>query len=921
MRDDDMTQEYFTESLVVVDGVQSTDKWNEIKPSILSGDNKCCVVVVTDNHEVARHCVDDNHDRLVHVSQVDVDEGHHRIFSCRGEEAMASIRNKFDELHGVLPIAWRLFENWFFDDERQRHDVLSVLGMAGIGKTAMVQWACNKQILVSEESEGYRWVDVPHPFSLSELSWRLLLQFLSDDLQAMETAMLAIIQGQDPIQVCRKWLHKLANWILVLDGLRSMDEWDSIKTSFLVPEPTDRNRIIVITDQESVAMHCVDKDKKRVYVVEALEFAIACPVLVQKSYLETCKDELKPCIFYLSVFPMGLSIRPMRLTRRWIAEGYCKGTSSHTAEGNGQRLFFELVGLSIIHQQLRRSRYTWKYPVNGFFHEYITSRPMEHNLVFALEGNCGLNSPRVGQHLTVRNDWHRDKNVFESTDFSRLRSFTVFGECRPFMFDPEKIKMTYVRVLDLEDASDVTDKDLKHIVEVFPRLKFLSLRGQRQITCLPDSLGGLMQLQTLDVRDTSIASLPEAIMKLQKLQYVRAGMRPVPWNEGCSVVEVKAPAEDAPMPSMAMVEDTAASAAAPSSIPEPAEDTAEDAPMPSMAIVEDTAASAAAPSSILEPAEGTRAATTATEAPRRCLPQGPVAEGAPMAPTTSWLSKLRCRRRRLDNTIFGIELPAGSGQLTTLHTLGVINLGAGKSVNLKELSKLTQLRRLGVCGLNADNISEFFSAIKDLNRLESLSVRVDKNKDGSLGTLDSKIFELLPKSLTKKFSLQGHVLPGSWIKKLANVRMLDLEITLEKQQDMTSIIDGLREHPEKILYWHDKSRTRICLKTIHGGELSICIDDELKLDILEIVCTCSLQATIGSNKLSAMMLKIHCSSGSSLQLSGLQDIAGLDEVWLKGSYSDALKKNLLQQAAKHPAPKHNKVYFRVLKPRLPKPDK
>ncbi|KAF8690631.1 hypothetical protein HU200_041002 [Digitaria exilis] len=550
---------------------------------------------------------------------------------------------------------------------------------------------------------------------------------------------------------------------------------------------------------------------------------------------------------------------------------------------------------------------------------------MEHNLVFALEGNCDLNSPRVGQHLTVRNDWHRDKNVFESTDFSRLRSFTVFGECRPFMFDPEKIKMTYVRVLDLENASGVTDKDLKHIVEVFPRLKFLSLRGQRHITCLPDSLGRLMQLQTLDVRDTSIATFPEAITKLQKLQYVRVGMRPVPWNEGCSVVEVETPPEDAPMPSMAIVEDTAASAAAPSSIPEPAEDTAEDAPMPSMAMLEDTAASAAAPSSIPEPAEGTRAVTTATEAPRSSLfkpcCQVPVAEGATMAPTTSWLSKLRCRRRRHDNTIFGVELSAGSGQLTTLHTLGVINLGAGKAVNLKELSKLTQLRRLGVCGINADNISEFFSAIKDLNLLESLSVRVDKNKDGSLGTLDSKIFELLPKSLTKKFSLQGHVLPGSWIKKLANVRMLDLEITLEKQQDMTSIIDGLREHPEKKLYWRDKSRTRICLKTIHGGELSIFIDDELKLNILEIVCTCSLQATIGSNKLSAMMLKIHCSSGSSLQLSGLQDIAGLDEVWLKGSYSDALKQNLLQQAAKHPAPRHGKVYFRVLKPRLPKPDK
>lgn len=187
-----------------------------------------------------------------------------------------------------------------------------------------------------------------------------------------------------------------------------------------------------------------------------------------QSYLETCKDDLKPCIFYLPVFPVGHNIRLRRLLWRLIAEGYIRETSSHTAEKNGQKQLSELWEFSMFQDQ--PSSKPRKCQVNGFLHEYINSRPMEENLVFALEGPCSMRLQCVGQHLTVRNKWDRDMDVFGSIDFSRLRSLTVFGECKPFMFDPAKIKMRYVRVLDLEDASGVTNDDLKHIMEVFPRL-------------------------------------------------------------------------------------------------------------------------------------------------------------------------------------------------------------------------------------------------------------------------------------------------------------------------------------------------------------------------------------------------------------------------------------------------------------------
>ncbi|XP_066338699.1 disease resistance protein Pik-2-like [Miscanthus floridulus] len=478
-------------------------------------------------------------------------------------------------------------------------------------------YRCIQREMLEDLFGEYAWVDVPHPFDIMDFCRRLFFCWIRTSNM-----------GQDFVSECSKLMHQKRRFLLVIDGLQSTNDWNSILQARL-PWTACISCIVVVTRYPTVARHCATIEDEicsiRSLRVDEMRHHMRDKIIVQqlcevvpagtpgqedpemtneeldmllteeafgimnkcgrspevvgclRSYLvskqgdaakiaalrhlndnfmqelranpdlgsllrvftsmhsniHTCPQVIKKCLFYLSIFHQGRNIRRDRLVRRWITEGYSEGIdSSSMVVYTETKLFHKLAELGIITQpaapQSSSRTGTMRMSscqVNSLFLEYITLCETEERIflpleVTVLEGGRNPSTEHVGQHLAIRK-WTGEKAVFDCLDFSWLRSLTVTGEWQPFFVSD---MMLVLRVLDLEGTtSNLRDGDLKQIVEQLPRLKFLSLRGCNEITRLPRSMGGLRQLQALDVRGTCVVRLPGSIVKLHKLQYLHAG--------------------------------------------------------------------------------------------------------------------------------------------------------------------------------------------------------------------------------------------------------------------------------------------------------------------------------------------------------------------------------------------------------------
>ncbi|GJN07309.1 hypothetical protein PR202_ga25129 [Eleusine coracana subsp. coracana] len=444
--------------------------------------------------------------------------------------------------------------------------------------------------------------------------------------------------------------------------------------------------------------------------------------ILKTSLMSHCKElpyHLKLCFLYLSIFCEDQNmIRRKCLIRRWIAEGYL---GDKNAEENGEVYLADFINKSIIQPSppvdvggVATTRYCL---VHSLLREISLAQSMEEKFCFVL-GSRSSSSQTCDnvRHLSISSSWRRDANDLNAVgDISRVRSLTVCGKWEPALELLEKMRM--LRVLDLAGTGELLrDHHIEPHLDKLIHLKYLSLRGCRNIFWLTHSLDNLWGLETLDVRGTSMIILPETIVNLEKLQYLRAG---------------QIPKDEQPTDCMGSAE-----------------------PKTNTSLTIGGVMTGVIKNSFRPEPKDSGEASKRDTFNKTFFYDGHL---------------LNSKRDK-----HGIEVPKGTGKLNSLETLGILDVGARKNIST-ELVTLTKLRKLGVTGLKRENNQQFFSAIAMLTLLQSLSIR-SEGKPGLQECLGGKSSS--PPTDIRSLKLYGNLITlPPWILSLQNLAKLKLRST------------------------------------------------------------------------------------------------------------------------------------------------
>ncbi|VAI63946.1 unnamed protein product [Triticum turgidum subsp. durum] len=459
--------------------------------------------------------------------------------------------------------------------------------------------------------------------------------------------------------------------------------------------------------------------------------------VLMKSY-DGLPFHLKSCFLYTSIFSEDRKLERRRLVLRWTAEGYSREVRDKSAGEISDSYFVELISRSMILPS-QKSFHSIKgidsCQVHDLIREISISKSMEENLVLRLEKGCKLNRQQGNaRHLAINGNWEGEQSDFEMmVDMPRVRSITVFGKWRPFFMS---VKMRMLRVLDLEDTTGLVDHHLKHIGKLL-HLIYLSLRGCEDIYHLPDSIGNLMQLQTLDIRGTSILILTRSIVKLRKLQYLRcSNNNKLKWRVG-------------PI------------------------DYYDSHPYLKTCMVFCTGC---------------------------CIPREVIqTDGFNQRDvcTFTCCAAIPFLMKGYGNGV-GVRVPRGMRRMKALHTLQGVDLVASGGIAFLRNIKggLMGLRKLGVVRLQARNASEFCAVVSSLNLLESLSVTPEGGHDLRLDGISSPPSNLRNLKLNMAtFPIQSMAKLPEWVKKLENLVKLRIEFVTSSQEEQDGAIGALGNLP------------------------------------------------------------------------------------------------------------------------------
>ncbi|XP_037467329.1 disease resistance protein RGA5-like [Triticum dicoccoides] len=235
-------------------------------------------------------------------------------------------------------------------------------------------------------------------------------------------------------------------------------------------------------------------------------------------------DHLKTCLLYVCMYPEDREIDKHNLLRKWVVEGFVhvSRNSGLDAEDVAEKYFEELISMCMI-QPGRIDKYSNEVlscRVHDIILDLMRSKSSKENFIHVIDGSKDETGEirRVSVHRNDKEDTRISETINKGS-LSHVRSVLLYRSSLVPCF----LEFKYVRVLHLEYGVISGNIDLTSISRLF-LLRYLKIAGsppgRPYELKLPNQIGGLQQLEIIDIYGCKLRNYPSDIVSLPWLSHL-----------------------------------------------------------------------------------------------------------------------------------------------------------------------------------------------------------------------------------------------------------------------------------------------------------------------------------------------------------------------------------------------------------------
>ncbi|GFQ07492.1 putative late blight resistance protein homolog r1a-6, partial [Phtheirospermum japonicum] len=440
-------------------------------------------------------------------------------------------------------------------------DVISIIGMPGLGKTTLA-WKIYQSQKIQFEFPTRIWVNVSQAFNRKDVFLNIMKEFTSQDMSGLN--------DQDLALTVRACLEK-GKFLLVLDDVSSVDAWNAIR--HVLPKSNWMGKVLITSRYQNVGTHAnvtrkphmlrflTEKESWELLQLEVfgklgnypqelkgigeyianqcdglpLAIVVIGGILVDQfsateamtaiinawskndkeqrisnivelSY-NRLRDELRECFLYLGVFPEDYEIPAWSLTRLWIAEGFIQHVQGQSLEETAYENLKDLINRNLVMVEKT-------YP-NG---EVKTCRV--HDVIHAFcSSKSGFTEQNLFQEMKISNEGDFDPPLSEILKYRRISIHSHLSEFLSRFLSGKQKGSRGVRsfLCFYKEPVVLNPKYISTIPDSFTLLRVLDSNSIK-FTQFPIKVTKLIHLRYITLSYDDLEIIPEAVSELWNLQ-------------------------------------------------------------------------------------------------------------------------------------------------------------------------------------------------------------------------------------------------------------------------------------------------------------------------------------------------------------------------------------------------------------------